>query len=79
MHYPFPPDLQQFVNERLASGQYANADDLLRAAFGVLLEEEQEFQAVREAVDRFRQGERGTPLDEAINRVRRQVELTSNE
>jgi putative addiction module CopG family antidote len=79
MHYSFPPDLRQFVDERLASGQYANEDDLLRAAFRVLLEEEQEFLAVGDAVDRFKQGEHCTPLDEAINRVRQQVEMTSNE
>lgn len=79
MSYSFPPDLQQFVNERLASGQYADEDELLRAAFRVLSEDEQEFLAVREAVDRFKQGEPGTPLDEAINRVRLQVEAASNE
>ena len=56
MPYSFPPDLQQFVDERLASGQYSDADDLLRAAFRVLSEEEQEFVAVRDAVERFKTG-----------------------
>ena len=69
MPYSFPPDLQQFVNARLASGQYADVDELLRAAFRLLLEEEQEFPAVCEAVNRFKQGEPGTSLDEAINRI----------
>ena len=77
MPYSFPPDLQQFVDERLASGQYSDADDLLRAAFRVLSEEEQEFVAVRDAVERFKNGERGVPLDEAIDRIRQQVKASS--
>ena len=74
MPYSFPPDLRQFVASRIASGQYADEDELLRDACRALSEEEGELVAIQEAVDRYKDGERGVPLDEAIERVRQRAE-----
>ncbi|MGD9635154.1 MAG: hypothetical protein AB7G28_07490 [Pirellulales bacterium] len=42
MHYPFPPDLQQRVQARLADGTYESEDDLLRHAMSALEELDRE-------------------------------------
>lgn len=75
MSHSLPPDLQQFVELRVASGQYASEEELLRAAFRALSEAEDDLVAVQEAVERFQNGERGAPLAEAMERIRQQVEL----
>ena len=73
MPYSLPPDLQQFVASRIASGQYANEDELLREACRALSEEEGELAAIQEAVDRYKNGEQGVPLDEAVERIRQRA------
>ena len=70
MPYAFPPDLQRQVNERMASGRYATEDDVLRDAFDSLMWEEQEFQAVMQAVDALDNGDPGVPLDTAFDQLR---------
>jgi Arc/MetJ-type ribon-helix-helix transcriptional regulator len=70
MPYAFPPDLQALVGEQMASGKYASEDELLRSAILALVEEEQDQDAVREAVDEWRAGDAGVPLDDAFDAVR---------
>lgn len=71
MPYPFPPDLQELVGEQMASGKYASEDELLRSAIHALVEEEQDQGAVREALNEWRAGDPGVPLDDAFDAVRR--------
>ena len=71
MAFPFPPDLQQFVRERMASGKYASEEELLRDAFLALAEEEEDVAAVREAVAQWQAGDPGVPLDRAVETIRR--------
>lgn len=42
MHYQFPPDLQQWVQLRLADGTYKSEDELLRDAMNALDDLERE-------------------------------------
>ena len=69
MAFPFPPDLQEFVRERLASGKYASEEEILRDAFQALAEEEKDLDAVREALAEWQAGDPGVPLDDAIETI----------
>ena len=70
MLYSFPPDVQQLVRERMATGQYASEDDLLREALQALSAEEEDLRAIQEAVAELQAGDEGTPLDEAFASIR---------
>ena len=70
MAFSFPPDLQEFVRERLASGKYASEEEILRDAFQALAEEEKDLDAVREALAEWQAGDPGVPLDDAIETIR---------
>ena len=78
MPYTFPPDLQRQVNERMASGRYATEDDVLRDAFDSLTWEEQELQAVMQAVEALDNGDDGLPLDIAFDHLRRKHGIRGN-
>jgi len=58
------------VEEHIASGKYASEDDLLRSALRALADEEADITAVREAIDEWRGGDPGIPLDEAVEVIR---------
>lgn len=75
MTFPFPPDLQAFVRERMASGKYPSEEALLRDAFQALAEEE-DLSAIQEAVSELQAGDLGVPLDEAIENARRKHGLS---
>ena len=70
MHYAFPPDVQQLIAGRLASGRYANEDDVLRDALQALEEIDDDATAVQAAIDEWQSGDEGLPLDDAFERVR---------
>ncbi|MCY2995339.1 MAG: type II toxin-antitoxin system ParD family antitoxin [Planctomycetota bacterium] len=70
MTYQFPSDVQQLVSERMASGKYTSEDEVLRDALQSLAEEEQDLEAVHEAVAEWRAGDAGLPLDEAFDSIR---------
>ena len=68
--YQFPPDIQQVVGSRMASGEYGSEDDLLRHALRALEQQEEDLAAVKEAVAEWRAGDEGVPLDEAFASLR---------
>lgn len=70
MTYPFPTDIQEFVSEKMATGIYANEEELFRDAFRALGEEQDDLVAIREAIDDLASGDPGLPLDEAFDRVK---------
>ncbi len=78
MAFPFPPDLQQFVRDQMASGKYASEEELLRDAFSALAEEEEDVAAVREAVAQWQAGDPGVGLDEAVQTIRRKHGIPSD-
>ena len=47
MTYAFPPDVEQLVAGRMATGGYSTEDDVLRDALRALAEEEEDLAAVR--------------------------------
>ena len=74
MSYQFPPDVEHLVTQRMKSGNYATEDDVLRDALRTLTEHTDDLAAVVEAVARFRAGEEGQPLTDAVADIRRQHE-----
>ena len=72
MGYAFPPDIQERMGERMASGQYRSEDDLLRDALRALDEELDDLSAVQEAIAEWRAGDDGVPLDEGFDSIRRE-------
>jgi Arc/MetJ-type ribon-helix-helix transcriptional regulator len=71
MGYPFPPDVKQLVDTRMASGKYATEDDVLRDALDALSAESHELDAIQAAIAEWRAGDPGVPLAEAFDTVRR--------
>jgi putative addiction module CopG family antidote len=71
MPYPFPPDVRSLVGEQMSSGKYASEDELLRTALLALVEEEQDLEAVRQAVAEWRAGDPGVFLNDAFDSIRR--------
>ena len=63
MTYQFPPDLDQDIKERMASGLYSSEDDVLRDALRALRSRDQEVAAIQEGVDDMKAG-RVMPLRE---------------
>ena len=70
MPYPFPPDLDQLVKERMASGIYDSEEDLIRCALLALEHEEEDVRAIEQAIQEWQSGDAGIPLDEAFAAIR---------
>lgn len=65
-----PPDVEALVAQQLASGRFRSEDDVLRSAMHALTEVDEDAAAVQQALDEWRSGDSGVPLDDAIDRVR---------
>lgn len=70
MQHQYPADVEQLITDRMATGQYANEADLVRQALLLLSAEDQDLEAVREALADLANGDLGIPLDEAFDRIR---------
>jgi len=76
MAIAFPPELEQFIHQEVASGKYDSKEDVLCAGLRLLREREARLQALRDdilpALEQLDRGE-GEPLDaEAIKAKGRQ-------
>lgn len=71
------PEMDRFVAERVQSGQYANASEVLRAGLRALEQDEQEdlakLEALRAAVDKgFASGAaEGDPFERVLGRLKK--------
>jgi putative addiction module CopG family antidote len=63
MAYQFPPDLDEEIKGRMASGQYASEDEVLREALRALRWRDQEVAAIQEGIEDMEAG-RTKPLRE---------------
>jgi putative addiction module CopG family antidote len=52
--YQFPPDLEDEIRQRMNTGQYASADDVLRDALRALKCRDTEVAAIQEGIDDMR-------------------------
>jgi putative addiction module CopG family antidote len=70
MNTPLPPKIEQFIKERLQSGSYNSATDVIEDAFEALTEREN-FQGVRSELDHAdEQLERGEYTEYDENTIR---------
>ncbi|HET6882251.1 MAG TPA: type II toxin-antitoxin system ParD family antitoxin [Pirellulales bacterium] len=70
MSTQLPPDVQQHVTAWIASGKYASADDVLRDAMRALADEQDDFDAIREAIAEVESGDPGMPVQQAFHELR---------
>ncbi|MBW3540767.1 MAG: type II toxin-antitoxin system ParD family antitoxin [Planctomycetes bacterium] len=70
MAYQFPPDVEERVQEQMASGRYGSADDVLRDALDALKRDDEDVAAEQEAIADWRAGDEGVTLDEAFAALR---------
>jgi Arc/MetJ-type ribon-helix-helix transcriptional regulator len=78
MKYCFPPDVEDRVHARMATGQYPTEDDLLREALDTLDAVEGEARDVQAAIDAVKQGDPAVPLNEAFDALRRKHNLPAD-
>jgi Arc/MetJ-type ribon-helix-helix transcriptional regulator len=71
MAYEFPPDVRDQLRQRMATGQYATEDDVLRDAFRALKLQNEDVAAVRQAIADMEAGDRGKPFDEFVEEFRK--------
>lgn len=70
MGYSFPADLKQLIEQQMATGRYHSEDELIRDALAALSAESAETEAIQAAIDEWRAGDAGLPLDDAFALVR---------
>lgn len=66
MQHQFPPDVEQRIHEKMASGRYASEDDLFRTALDTLESVETEAHDLQTAIDAVKNGDAPVPLDDAF-------------
>lgn len=70
MTYQLPPDVDQIVRDRIASGLYQSADEVLRDALAALADRDAECAAIQLGIDDLQAGRVRslTEVDESIRR-----------
>lgn len=76
MGYQLPPDLQQLVADRIATGEYQSEDEVLRDALQALADQDEDLAAVQEAIAELKAGDEGVPMDEAFDAIRTKYGLS---
>jgi putative addiction module CopG family antidote len=69
MKYELPPDVEQQLKERVASGRYASEADVLRDALAALESRDQELAAIQAGIDDMEAG-RVRPFNEVDAEIR---------
>ena len=64
------PEIEQQVQRHVATGRYASADEVLRKALAALSAEEEDFEAVQDAITEWQAGDEGLPLEDAFALIR---------
>lgn len=70
MSYAFPPELDQLVRDKMATGEYASADELLLEAMRALVDRDEAIAGIREGIDDMEAG-RIRPLEDVDAELRK--------
>ena len=70
MPYQLSEEIQQVIDERISAGEFRNADEVIQAAFDALQQSDENVAKIQEAIDDWKAGDEGLPLDEAFNLIR---------
>jgi antitoxin ParD1/3/4 len=79
MSYPFPPDISAIVQHQVAAGYFATEDDVLRAALGYLVDDEDDLRAIEESIHDLEEGDPGRPADEVFAELRARYNIPSDQ
>ena len=74
MSYPFPPELERLIQEELASGEYASADDVLLEALRALRERDEALAGIPAGLADFDSG-RVRPLASVDAELRKKYDI----
>lgn len=69
-----PDDVQAAIDAKVASGQYADDETVLREALASLDEFDEDVAKLKTAIDDWRSGDVGMPIDQAVDLIRSKVE-----
>jgi Arc/MetJ-type ribon-helix-helix transcriptional regulator len=69
MPYQLSDDTKQLVKDCTATGAYSNPDEILRAALEALQQSDASLLKIQQAVDEWRAGDEGLPLDDAFQLI----------
>ena len=69
-----PDDIQAAIDAKIASGQYADEETVLREAMASLQDFDEDVAKLQVAIDDWQAGDEGVPLNEAAELIRRKVE-----
>lgn len=70
MSLVIPEDLEEIVASYVESGRFNSTADVLRHALQALQEQDDEVAAIQIAIDEWKKGDAGVPLDDAFEIVR---------
>lgn len=68
-----PGDIEEAISAKVASGKYADRNEVLREALASLDEFDEDAVALQRAIDRWRAGDKGIPLQAAFEIIRREI------
>ena len=69
-----PDDVQAAIDAKVASGQYEDDATVLREALASLDEFDEDVAKLTKAIDDWRSGDAGIPIDQAVDLIRGKVE-----
>jgi putative addiction module CopG family antidote len=75
MAHQFPPDVEEQLRERMASGQYESEVDVLRDALRALKRQNNDMAAIREAISDMEAGDRGRPFEDFVAEFRNKYNI----
>jgi predicted transcriptional regulator len=74
MSYPFPPELDRLVRQKLASGEYTSEDEVLLEAMHALVDRDEALAGIQEGLDDMQAG-RTRPLREVDAELRNKHDI----
>ena len=77
MAYAFPSDIQQQLNQLMATGAFPSEDEVLRQAMAIFAVQQDDLAAVAASLRDFDSGERGIAAAESMAAVRANLRLTT--
>jgi len=69
MPYQLSADIERLVEDRIATGEYSSADEVLRAALEALQQSDADMAKIQEAIAEWQAGDEGLPLNEAFRLI----------
>lgn len=74
MIHRIPEDVQAAIDAKVASGQYADDETVLREALASLDDFDEDVAKLQTAINDWRSGDEGMPIDQAVQEIRNKVE-----